>query len=75
VQYADYTLLQRELLGDEADTESFIARQLNYWRDAWSGLPDQPYLPVDKARPGMASCRGESVQLRIDVVLHRKLAC
>ena len=73
VQYADYTLWQRAVLGSEDDAQSALGRQLSYWRAALSELPDQIELPFDRARPAVSSHRGGSVPLQIDSALHGAL--
>jgi amino acid adenylation domain-containing protein len=66
VQYADYTLWQRDLLGDGG-------AQVAYWKRALDGLPEQVSLPVDRPRPAVASHRGGRVGLRVDPDVHAKL--
>ena len=73
VQYADYTLWQRDLLGDEADAGSAIARQLAYWRQTLAGQPEELEIPKDRPRPAVSSYRGKSVGLRIGPELHENL--
>ncbi|MDV7295701.1 non-ribosomal peptide synthetase, partial [Mycolicibacterium fortuitum] len=66
VQYADYSLWQREHLGDLEDSGSRIAEQLSYWRKELAGLPEVVSLPTDRPRPPAPSYRGDGVDLRID---------
>ncbi|GAA2947604.1 amino acid adenylation domain-containing protein [Kitasatospora cinereorecta] len=73
VQYADYALWQREVLGDEGDEDSAIARQLGYWRGVLDGLPDELSLPVDRVRPVVSSYRGGTVSVELGARLHRDL--
>ncbi|WP_374211152.1 amino acid adenylation domain-containing protein [Nocardia sp. CDC159] len=73
VQYADYTLWQRAVLGDESDPESVAAAQIAYWRDVLAGLPDRLDLPADRPRPVVASGRGSVFAFDIDVETHARL--
>src|SRR5262249_11913535 len=73
VQYADYTLWQRELLGEERDADSRMAQQLAFWRSALAGAPEELNLPTDRPRPPATSYRGASVAVRLDAGLHRRL--
>jgi amino acid adenylation domain-containing protein/non-ribosomal peptide synthase protein (TIGR01720 family) len=73
VQYADYTLWQRRLLGDETDPDSVFAGQMTYWTEALAGLPEQLDLPVDRPRPPVASYRGDHLPVQLSVTLHHEL--
>ncbi|KNE75166.1 non-ribosomal peptide synthetase (plasmid) [Candidatus Burkholderia crenata] len=66
VQYADYTLWQRQLLGDEKDPDSLICRQFAYWEEVLAGLPDLLRLPMDRPRPVEASYQGDYCEFTLD---------
>ncbi|BCY14200.1 non-ribosomal peptide synthetase [Actinoplanes sp. L3-i22] len=74
VQYADYALWQRELLGDEADPGSLIGTQLSFWRSALAGLPVELDYPTDRVRPAVASGRGQGFSVDLDADLHAAMA-
>ncbi|WP_460728391.1 amino acid adenylation domain-containing protein, partial [Nocardia heshunensis] len=73
VQYADFSIWQRELLGAEDDATSLIASQADYWRTALADLPDELNLPSDRPRPNAQSFRGGRVLFPIGNDLHRGL--
>ncbi|WEB43756.1 non-ribosomal peptide synthase/polyketide synthase [Streptomyces yunnanensis] len=73
VQYADYTLWQRELLGEESDPHSIYAQQVGYWREQLAGLPEQVTFPTDRPRPAVASYEGAHLTFALDAKLHRRL--
>ncbi|MGW0094915.1 amino acid adenylation domain-containing protein [Streptomyces sp. NPDC003328] len=73
VQYADYTLWQRELLGSEDSPDSLLGRQIAYWRSTLSGLPDHLDLPTDRLRPATQSYRGSRTPIELSAGLHGRI--
>ncbi|MEU6126217.1 amino acid adenylation domain-containing protein, partial [Streptomyces sp. NPDC047123] len=64
LQYSDHTLRQHAKLGDEADPDSVLNRQLRYWQETLGGFEGRLELPTDRPYPTTADHRGS----RIDVV-------
>ncbi|MFD1501195.1 non-ribosomal peptide synthetase, partial [Streptosporangium lutulentum] len=73
VQYADYTLWHRDVLGDADDPGSPQARRLAFWRRALAELPEELTLPTDRPRPQESGHRGGVVGLSLDPELERGL--
>ncbi|MFG1798288.1 amino acid adenylation domain-containing protein [Nocardia sp. NPDC049149] len=73
VQYLDFTMWQRNLLGASTDAESLLSTQIRYWRDELDGAPAQLALPTDHARPRVASYAGDGLAFTIDAMLQQEI--
>jgi amino acid adenylation domain-containing protein len=73
VQYCDYALWQKQVLGNESDPESVAAEQLAYWTEELKGLPEQLDLPADKPRPKVAGHRGGKIRYTLGAPQHKAL--
>ncbi|WP_251094766.1 non-ribosomal peptide synthetase [Streptomyces sp. Caat 7-52] len=67
VQYADYALWQQQLMADDEE------RQLDFWRQSLSDLPEEATLPADRPRPATASNRGSTHTVHGSAGLHTAL--
>ncbi|WP_262365360.1 non-ribosomal peptide synthetase [Gordonia sp. OPL2] len=68
LQYSDFAAWQREVVaGDRRE------RQLAYWRDELTGIPDELTLPYDRPRPPRPTGRGDGVFVLLEPELGRRL--
>ncbi|MEV0442213.1 amino acid adenylation domain-containing protein [Streptomyces spectabilis] len=74
VQYADYTLWQHELLGDESDPDSLFNKQYAYWAEQLAGLPEKVTIPTDRPRPAVLKGTGDLLRFTLDAELHQGIA-
>ncbi|WP_442941858.1 amino acid adenylation domain-containing protein [Nocardia sp. NBC_00416] len=73
VQYADFALWQRRVLGAADDPGSLMSAQLEFWRTTLADAPDRLELPADRPRPAVASLSGGRIPLEIGAGLHGRL--
>ncbi|WP_245547018.1 non-ribosomal peptide synthetase [Nocardia brevicatena] len=73
VQYADYAIWQREVIGTDDEDDSIAARQLAYWRTQLAGLSGELELPADRPRPAVPSMRGAATGFVVAAETHRAL--
>ncbi|WP_084534964.1 non-ribosomal peptide synthetase [Nocardia yamanashiensis] len=73
VQYADYAIWQREVLGSASDPSSELSRQIAYWVGALANSPAELGLPLDRPRPAVASHRGAAVSAAVSELTVRRL--
>ncbi|MBQ1082104.1 non-ribosomal peptide synthetase [Nocardiopsis sp. B62] len=73
VQYADFALWQRDVLGSPEDPDSLLSQQTDFWRDALEGAPGSLELPFDRVRPDTPTGRGAQEALDLDADLHARL--
>ncbi|MGW7344869.1 amino acid adenylation domain-containing protein [Streptomyces sp. NPDC054854] len=66
VQYADYTLWQRELLEEPGGL-------VEHWRAALAGMPGVLDLPTDRPRPAEPGGGGATLVARLDAEANRRL--
>jgi nonribosomal peptide synthetase DhbF len=73
VQYADYSLWEKEVLGSENDPDSIASTQARYWREALDALPVELPLPADRQRGTVVTGDGDRVAVDIDPTSHGAL--
>ncbi|MEV3987476.1 amino acid adenylation domain-containing protein [Streptomyces sp. NPDC049837] len=77
IQYADFTLWQRELLGPDDEPSALRAGQLAYWDKTLAGLPERIPLPADRTeqapsgRPSHSA--GDTVAFTVPADVHGQL--
>ncbi|WP_157556679.1 condensation domain-containing protein, partial [Nocardia acidivorans] len=73
VQYADFAVWQRAVVGVDSDENSPAARQLEFWREQLAALPTGPLLPTDRPRTAASSMAGAFLDFSLPAEVHTGL--
>jgi malonyl CoA-acyl carrier protein transacylase/acyl carrier protein len=73
VQYGDYTVWQRRILGEPGDWDGLLASQLRFWENELAGAGGLLTLDIMTPRPAAPSHRGGKVAVDVSPALHRSL--
>ncbi|WP_285601893.1 non-ribosomal peptide synthetase, partial [Kineosporia sp. NBRC 101731] len=66
VQYADYAVWQREVLGDPGDPGSLLSSDLQYWREVLAEAPQESTITLDRPRPTAPTHHGVDLTFSVD---------
>ncbi|GAA2480487.1 non-ribosomal peptide synthetase [Nocardia seriolae] len=73
VQYADFALWQRAVIGSDDDENSVAASQLDFWRDRLDGAGGTLGLPLDRPRPAVRTMQGGATTFTVPAEVHEGL--
>ncbi|WP_245006083.1 non-ribosomal peptide synthetase [Rhodococcus globerulus] len=73
VDYQDYSIWMRGVLGDKNDPTSLAHRQLDYWTTVLRGVDGVLPLPTDHPRPAAPTQQGSVVSAAVDGDLYAGL--
>ncbi|MRH91646.1 amino acid adenylation domain-containing protein [Nocardia sp. SYP-A9097] len=73
VQYADFAVWQRAVVGVDSDENSPAASQLAFWREQLAGLSPTPSLPLDRPRTPASTMAGAFLDFSLPAEVHAGL--
>jgi Condensation domain/Thioesterase domain/Phosphopantetheine attachment site len=73
MQYADYTLHQREMLNERNRYHRRVEAQCKFWRRTLAGLPKKIALPVEVSALAAGTSGVGEISIRFNPSLHKRL--
>jgi hypothetical protein len=72
IRYSEYSIWQRETLGDRFDAKSLMARNLGFWISTLNDLPEEGEL-LGRLRKKDSSRHASTIPIRINPPVHKDL--